>query len=154
VIEMKGDSAIAVFGCVGADTAIEKTSVDAALALQRGIDDFNKNCDLYGVPSILASIGIASGTLLVGGIGPSYLEEYSALGNPIGDAKIQECLATTYGCKIVVCSRTLETVKDLYHVREVDIVSPKSGTKAVPVYEVMCEASSIQKNDMMSVRIH
>jgi hypothetical protein len=62
-----------------------------------------------------------------------------------------EAIANKYGAKIIASSASLEEVKDLYHIREIDRVCRKNESEPISFYEIMASSGESHNHDMMSV---
>ena len=144
-------SSTAVFGAPFAVNNSEKCAIEAALALQKGVDDLNRKSEGFALPAILVSIGVSTGIAVCAAIGPDQLMQYSVIGEPVSHALEMELIARTYGATIVACNVTHSAIKDMYHVREVDIVSHRSWSQPFTIYEIMASSNSSSNHDTMSV---
>jgi adenylate cyclase len=82
-------------------------------------------------------MGISSGPAIVGNVGAPRRVSYTALGATINLAARLEKVCSTFGCRAVVDSTTMEAVRNRYLFCELDSVALKGKRYPVAVYEAI-----------------
>ncbi len=127
-------NAIAAFWNAPLDDAEHaQHAVAAALYMSRVLEDFNAD---YGsdAPRFSLGIGIASGSALVGLLGPTDQQDYTALGAPCDLARGIESL--THGrASILVCAATRQACADAFEFIDHGMCLVSGQREAVQVFE-------------------
>jgi class 3 adenylate cyclase len=151
MFEHSADSAKVVFGAPESVYEKEKLAVDCALALKKGVEELNRKSEDHAIPPIQVSIGISSGIGYCASLGPKKLRQYSVLGDPIIRAIQMESIANVYGATIVACNATREVIKDLYHIREVDLVSKREFSSPTTIHEIVSSSGNSDHDTMSTI---
>ncbi|AKJ28109.1 adenylate/guanylate cyclase domain-containing protein [Caldimonas brevitalea] len=81
-----GDAMVVVFGAPKPDEHRVVRALYAAVAMQQALDEFNRERSTYGAPTLVAGIGLASGTALAGQIGSPDRCIYTVIGDTVNVA--------------------------------------------------------------------
>ncbi|MCX6118103.1 MAG: hypothetical protein NT027_11220 [Proteobacteria bacterium] len=132
-----GDAVMAFWG---APNPLENHAIiacKAALAVQKELEAFIKQCETRGLPTMLTRIGLNTGDAMVGNIGYSERLSYTAIGDTVNLASRLEGLNKFYDTKILLSHATYALAKDHIEARLIDKVIVKGKTIAIPIYELM-----------------
>ncbi|MFS6826920.1 adenylate/guanylate cyclase domain-containing protein [Cyanobium sp. ATX-6F1] len=115
VNKFTGDGFLAVFGApLGkGEVADASEAIDAALAIQHGLEQLNRDLAADGEPPMRMRIGIHSGAVLAGSMGSSERLEYAIIGDTVNCASRLESSekARQNGlCRVLVSSVTRDLV--------------------------------------------
>ncbi|MCW7539145.1 HAMP domain-containing protein [Aquabacterium sp. A7-Y] len=88
-----GDAMVVVFGAPKPDEHRVVRALYAAVAMQRALDDFNRERATYDAPTLVMGIGLASGTALAGQIGSPERCIYTVIGDTVNVAARLESLS-------------------------------------------------------------
>ena len=86
IIEFTGDGMLVFFGAPKPMSDHKKVAVACALAMQKELQELNKENMFLGWPELSMGIGINAGPLVVGNIGSEKRKKYGAVGTPINVA--------------------------------------------------------------------
>ncbi|KAJ2998221.1 hypothetical protein HDV02_004723 [Globomyces sp. JEL0801] len=153
ITQMNADSAVLIFGAPFSASDDIIRGLNASLDIKKGIEIMNKTSDEFSLPPIFVSIGVAMGPALCSPIGPTNLQCYQCIGEPIKDAFEMEYFAKFYGSGIVATDAIRNLVKDSYHIREVDKITTKETLKTITIYEIMEATISDHNHDLLSTVI-
>ncbi len=90
---------------------------------------------------VYSRFGINSGPMIVGNIGSSYKFAYTVLGDSVNLASRLEGANKMYGTRIILSETTAAIVKDLFAMRQLDLLRVKGKLKPMAVYELMGEGA-------------
>lgn len=111
----------------------EERAVQAALAMRRALEDYNKASG----NSFKIGIGIHAGEAVVGNIGSKERISYTALGDTVNVSSRVEGLTKQYGADILVTQEVVDAVQsDRYTFTYIDTISVKGRGKQVILYTV------------------
>ncbi len=128
-----GDSIMALFS----DENSATHAVDAAIAMHREIQLYNKERIQTKQPTIHIGIGINTGPVMVGTVGSSERITPTVIGHEVNLASRLEQLTKRYHADIMISQTTAyEINRDNYCLREIDKVQIRGISKPVTVYEV------------------
>ncbi|KAI8902992.1 hypothetical protein BC833DRAFT_571499 [Globomyces pollinis-pini] len=153
ITQMNADSAVLIFGAPFSASDDIIRGLNASLDIKKGIEIMNKTSDEFSLPPMFVSIGVAMGPALCSPIGPTNLQCYQCIGEPIKDAFEMEYFAKFYGSGIVATDAIRNLVKDSYHIREVDKITTKETLKTITIYEIMEATISDHNHDLLSTVI-
>jgi len=135
-----GDNLMAVFGAPVTHHDDALRAVKAAVEIQRKLADLNLHgTDQQAGPARTAglefSIGIATGTVVAGSVGPEERMEYGIVGDAVNQASALEGLARAP--QILVTSATYELVRDHVEVLEIGTRSIRETGPPTTLYEIV-----------------
>ena len=126
-------------------------AVLAALHIKGSLSELNTKLENEGFPPIKVGIGISTGSALNGIVGSGSHLQYSILGDAMNTPRRLQELSRVYGSTVLVCEETRTIVKDLFHTREIDLVSVKGKTSATVAFEIMGTSDKDLAHDTMTV---
>ncbi len=126
-----GDSVFAVFGAPVDKEDHAGRAVEAALAMQVEIERLRETT---GIKHSLR-VGVNSGEVLAGYIGPSKRLEYTVLGDTVNIAKRLEEIATPG--KVCIGERTFDLLKGRYKTRQITGEKLKGKQRIIKMYEII-----------------
>lgn len=125
-----------------------KQAIEAALLLRRSASELAKEnpSTIKELEKLQINIGISTGIVLSGNVGPPNRMEYLVLGDACNFSKQIESWAQIFGVDIIIDHETREKVKDFFHTREIDTLNLETGANTfspTAIYEVI-ESKSIE----------
>lgn len=113
-------------------------AVQAAIALQKAVCEYNKHRGKQGYQPIRVGVGLHTGKLMLGTIGESERMEGTVISDAVNLASRLEGLTKKYGANIVMSTGTLMKLhqSDSYGYRFLDWVQVKGKTEPVSVFEI------------------
>jgi adenylate cyclase len=135
VDKFMGDSIMALFGAPVSRPDYIRNALCCAVEMQTAMDDFNKENQGLGLPTLYMGIGINTGEVVAGKIGSDLHSEYTVIGEEVNLASRIE--AYTLRGQILISQETYARVKDLVRVADPIHVSVKGRREPVPLYELL-----------------
>ena len=134
VNEIEGDGILTFFGAPLAGSDDAERAVACAIAMQRKMEEFNKEQQRLNIPELMMGIGIDTGEVVVGNIGSEKRTKYAAMGSPVNTAYRIE--SSTVGGQVLISASTFEKVRSILKVDRILKVPFKGLAKPVTLYEV------------------
>lgn len=126
-----GDAIMAIFP---GDPA---AAVDAAIAMQRKLVEYNETRALKNHPPIAAGIGIHRGPLMLGTIGEEERFETTVISEAVHVVTALETLTKQFGSPILASAEVVETLdSSKYSTRDLGEISVEGASRPVTVYEI------------------
>ncbi|HUL82450.1 MAG TPA: adenylate/guanylate cyclase domain-containing protein [Gammaproteobacteria bacterium] len=132
VVDAAGDTLIAVWAAAGSYADLRLGACRSALAIVAAVDDFNSR----RAPRLPTRVGIESGELLLGDVGPQQRVGYRAIGDIVNTATRLEGLNKLLGTRVLVSDATLAGTTELA-ARDVGSFLLRGKTTAVRVHELL-----------------
>lgn len=129
-----GDAIMALFDRPHTDYAVQ-----AALAMQNTLVDFNQDRRKKGLPTIDIGIGIHQGEVIMGTIGFTSRIDSTVIGDAVNLASRVEGLTKTYNCSILVTESVIAALAhpENFKFRLVDrSVKVKGKDESIAIYEI------------------
>lgn len=120
-----GDGLMIYFGAPLPQPDHALRAVRCAMDMLERLDALNQAHGLQGRPSLRMGIGIHTGTAVVGTMGASHRQEYTAIGSTVNLAARLEQLTKDYEFDIIVSEETHGLVGDAVSLRDVGVASVK-----------------------------
>ncbi len=127
-----GDALFALWGTPLADKEHAYKAVKCALQIQEKLKSTHAT---KGIPPINLGIGICSGPAVIGNMGSSQRQEFTAIGDTINIASRLSGVAS--GGQIIITESTYKLVKDKVEAKKLEPLKVKGKEKALIVYEVL-----------------
>jgi len=123
---VSGDSLVALFGLPLPREDDTERAVACAVALQLEMDEINERTRRAQLPAVEIGVGVASGEVVVLGLGAGEQVKYKALGEPLPCAARIESLAR--GGEVWICARTRDALDGIVQVdREQPVAAAGEG---------------------------
>ena len=123
----------------------------AAIIMQRALTDLRREWEKDGKPLFKARMGINTGPMTIGNVGSKQRLSYTVIGDTVNLAARLEAINKQYRSYTMISGSTYEEVKDLFHIRELDMIQVKGKSHPVKVYELIEEADTKLPDDSMAV---
>mgnify|MGYP002395822271 CR=1 FL=1 len=134
-----GDGILALFDLPDHSDKDEAVSaLHAAIAMQTGLQEWNRERADSGAPPVKMGIGIHSGHVIIGTVGSEQRMDSTVLGDAVNLASRLEGLTKFYGSSILISEATFELLPPdhAFLIRELDLVQVKGKQEPVRIYEV------------------
>ena len=131
-----GDAVMAFFGAPIDQPDHALRAVAAAVKIQEGMRDWNREREKQGEAPLSARIALNTGEAIVGEIGSERRVDYTVLGNAVNVAARMEEFVATPG-DIVIGPKTYEMIRDEYRVAQLGYFALKGLSSQVPLYKVI-----------------
>lgn len=133
IVQYSGDGLMALF------KDSPEQAVSAAVAMQRGVEDFNRERAVLDLPPIRLGIGMHTGVLIFGTIGGKSRMEGTVISDAVNLASRIEGLTKLYGAAALASQSTFEGCKRRANnqFRYLGKVSVKGKTEPTLVYELL-----------------
>ena len=132
-----GDAIMAVFGLPVPGEDDEDRALRAAIAMIRGLWEWNREREQRGEPVLDMGVGLNTDLVVAGNIGSPKRMDYTIIGDGVNLASRLEGLCKHYGARILFSELTQAKLKGVYRVREIDRVIVKGKSKAVGIFECL-----------------
>ncbi|MGB8644711.1 MAG: response regulator [Anaerolineae bacterium] len=128
-----GDGVLALFP-ESAEGALQ-----AAIAIQQTVADFNLDFEANGEPLLNVGIGLHTGRLILGIIGDNQRMEGTVISDVVNTAARLEELCKIYGASVIASAEMLERLPDpsKYHYRFVDRLQVRGKENWASVFEIL-----------------
>lgn len=132
VQQFQGDGSLSIFSRSPAD------SVNAAISIQKGIDQYNREREEHGRIPIQVGIAIHYGPIMIGIIGDQERWEVGVPSDTVNTTSRIEALTKRYDASIIITSELLSGLEhpEEYHTRMLDKVAVYGREGAIALYEV------------------
>lgn len=142
-----GDAAMACWGPPFTDD--ESQAADAcraALGQIAAVDALRATLEeegFAGAERLDAVVGIATGNVLTGDIGPPYSRNFTVIGNAVNLAARLQDAAKIYGERVLVADETRARAGAGFQYRQLDRITVRGSRKPVDVYAVLGAAGTV-----------
>ena len=113
-------------------------AIDAAIAMQRVIIEFNESMRGANFPEVHMGVGINTGEVIIGTIGYEDRIDNTVIGDATNVAARIQNLNRIYDTSILITENTLNQIVDKsnYDIRSIDYVIVKGKTEPIRIFEV------------------
>jgi adenylate cyclase len=129
-----GDAIMAFWGAPVPDPNHARDAIQAAMQMQRDLDELNPLMKQKGWPEIKIGIGVNSGKMSVGNMGSEFRMAYTVMADAVNLASRLESLTKQYGLGILVGEESVAHCPDIEFMK-VDVVRVKGKANPVTIYE-------------------
>ena len=137
VIDLKGDSILAIWKGSSDDLLLRRNACEAALEVADAVRRFNESNNAVQLPT---RVSVHAGEIFLGSIGAGAHYEYGVTGDTVTTASRLDGLNKYLGTNVLVSA---EVIRDLneFLAREVGTFLLKGKTQPVVAYELICRAA-------------
>jgi adenylate cyclase len=135
--EFTGDGVMALFGAPVSHADDPDRAVRAALAMVKRLPVLNAALAGDGIGAVRIGIGIHTGEVVAGKIGPDERVEYTVIGDPVNVASRIEGLTKQTGSTLLVSAATVERLTQSYEFGRRFIVPIRGKELPIEVVEVL-----------------
>ncbi len=146
-----GDAIMAGFGVPVAQGDDEDRGMRAAISMIVELDKWNQIRISHGKKPIDMGIGLNTDNIVTGNIGSPKRMNYTMIGDGVNLSSRLESACKQYSTRILISEYTLEKLRGIYRVREIDKVVVKGKTEPVSVFEVLDYHSEKSFPNLMEV---
>lgn len=129
-----GDGLMALFGAPTVSPEDADNALRAAIAMQRRLEDLNKQLKTDGFEELGIGIGLHTGEAIVGYIGSERRSEYTAIGDTVNLAARLESNAAAG--QILMSDVTTAALRDTFPLVPRPSITVKNRVQSVPLFEV------------------
>ncbi|MGE3541642.1 MAG: adenylate/guanylate cyclase domain-containing protein [Candidatus Tectimicrobiota bacterium] len=137
VKQFTGDGVMALFGAPGLHTEHPTLAVRSALDMLRRLEMFNQQRLAHGAVPLRIGIGIHTGTVVAGCVGPDTRLEYSVVGDAVNVASRVQELTKELAVSILATGETAARLPPHFVLGTQAIVPIRGKTQPVSVVEIV-----------------
>jgi adenylate cyclase len=137
VKQFTGDGVMALFGAPQARDDHAQRAVRAALGIVARLELLNITLQQKGFPRLAIGIGIHTGEVVAGLIGPDERVEYGVVGEPVNLAARVESLTKELAATILVSSEIASRLGAEFSLGRMESLPVKGKTDPVQVVEIL-----------------
>jgi adenylate cyclase len=130
-----GDSILVLFGAPTSAADDVERALACAVEMQLAMTEFNATNEAMGLPALYVGIGINTGHVVAGPLGPDAHTEYTAIGDEVNLTSRIE--AQSLRGQILIGANTWELARDFIEVGPVHDVQVKGKRQSVQFYELL-----------------
>lgn len=130
-----GDSILVLFGAPNSAADDVERALACAVEMQLAMTDFNAVNESLGLPPLFMGIGINTGLVVAGPLGPDAHTEYTAIGDEVNLTSRIE--AQSLRGQILIGANTYDLAKDYIEIGPVNDVQVKGKRQSVRFYELL-----------------
>lgn len=130
-----GDGIMALFGAPNATPDDARNAVNAAIGMQRRLEELNAEFIAEGRRPVAIGVGLHTGVATVGYIGSEIRSEYTAIGDTVNLASRLE--SNTSGGQILISDATAAAAGHGFDLRKREPITVKNRKQPVELYEVI-----------------
>lgn len=132
-----GDGVMALFGAPVAHADDPERAVRAALGMVARLPALNAGLEGEGMPSLRIGIGIHTGEVIAGAIGPDRRSEYGVVGDAVNLASRIEGLTREIGATILISAETARHLGPGFPLGRSHVMAVRGKAEPVEVVEVL-----------------
>ena len=130
-----GDAVMAMWGAPVPDRDHALHGVGAALAAATRVREEGRRAAARGERRYWVKIGVNSGPVVVGNVGTARRFNYTAVGETVNVASRLESIPGIYGCQVVLGPETAERARDVFLLRELDLIQVRGREAPLRIYQ-------------------
>ena len=143
--EFQGDAILAYWGAPIPQENHALLACQAALRCREFLSHLEEKWVAEGLPPRTYRFGINTGEVVVGNVGSPSRFKYMAVGDDVNLASRLEGANKYYGTQILISAKTCYLIRDMFIVREIDIIRVVGNSKPIKVYELVAEKGQIDE---------
>jgi adenylate cyclase len=136
-----GDAVMAIWGAPLNDDDHAVHGVGAALAAATRVREEGRLAAARGERRYFVKIGLNSGPAVIGNVGTSRRYNYTAVGETVNVASRLEGVPGIYGCQVVLGPTTAERARDLFLLRELDVIQVRGRETPLAIFQPIAPLS-------------
>lgn len=148
-----GDAIMAFWGAPLADNNHAEHALNAALAMNAGLNEMNKKFAAKNLPQIKMGFGLNTGNMVVGNMGSSFRTAYTVMGDSVNLGSRIEGLTKNYGVDIIVSEYVKALTPDMLYC-ELDSVRVKGKDVAVTIYEPLGKIGQVNAAQLQQLDLY
>lgn len=137
VVDLKGDSILAIWRGSSDDLMLRRKACEAALEVADAVRRFNQSNGAVKLPT---RVSVHAGTIFLGSIGAGTHYEYGVTGDTVTTASRLDGLNKHLGTNILVSAEVLRDLTD-FLAREIGTFLLQGKTQPVVAHELICRAA-------------
>jgi adenylate cyclase len=130
-----GDGLMAIFGAPVASSTDADNALFVATDMIRALGRYNARRVERGDVPIEIGVGLATGEVLAGSVGPIKRMEYTVIGDNVNLAARLESANKYYGTGVLLAGTTVDALKSPAVLRRLDVIQVKGKSRPTWVYE-------------------
>lgn len=140
-----GDAIMAVWGRMGTNQDSEALREDAfnalntALRMRVALEELNHRWSAGSLPPLALGIGIHQGEAIVGNIGSTAQQQFTAIGDTVNTSARLESATKQYGVDILISETVHDHFRDSFVTRSADLVQVKGKQIPVALFTVLSD---------------
>jgi len=142
VKQFTGDGVMALFGAPAAREDHARRAVRAAVGIVERLGRLNEHLHADGIPALSIGVGIHTGEVVAGLIGPDERVEYGVVGEPVNLASRIESLTKDLATTILVSKDIADRLGSEFALGRAAVLPIKGKSQPVEVVEVLLVSSS------------
>jgi adenylate cyclase len=149
VIDVAGDSIVAIWNDAGADAGMRKQACHAALGIAKAVRQFNQSFDTVKLPTRVA---IHVGQIFLGNVGSQEDYRYGAQGDTLNTASRMDGLNKYLGTEILVSEEVIHNLEG-FLTREAGSFRLKGKVQPIVVHELLCRVEECDEKQTRACAI-
>lgn len=137
VKQFTGDGVMAIFGALKEHPDAPARAVRAAIGMVHRLESLNVRLQEQNLPTLRIGVGVHTGEVVVGLIGPDERVEYTVIGDPVNLASRIEGLTKELQATIVISETTASRLGPEFTLGRTATMAVKGKEKPVQVVEVL-----------------
>jgi adenylate cyclase len=138
VVELKGDSILAIWKGVSGDPVFRRKACEGALDMAEAVNRFNSTDTAIKLPT---RISVHTGPLFLGNIGAGAHYEYGVTGDTVNTASRLDGLNKYLGTNVLVSDEVIRNL-DGFISREIGTFLMKGKTQPIVAHELICRTTN------------
>lgn len=137
VKQFTGDGVMAIFGALKVQPDAPARAVRAAIGMVKRLESLNVRLQEQNLPTLRIGVGVHTGEVVAGLIGPDKRVEYTVIGDPVNLASRIEGLTKELQATIVISGETASRLGPEFKLGRTATMAVKGKEKPVAVVEVI-----------------
>ena len=132
-----GDAIMATFGLLSPSDHDADNAIHAALAMNKALDDLNKERLEQGLFAIEHRVGIHYGKVLVGNIGSTKRLEFTVIGDAVNTANRIEQLCKEYKVALLISKEVVDKITYRFNVQKLGDTSIRGRKQGIELFTIL-----------------